>query len=164
MQFLIFVFILLSLLSSLKKKGRRIRRKEPFFDPWSFGEEPPEDRTEDALKNIVETTDMGSLKLAKEPKIEEAEKHQDVTEDSHYIEEDEKFEPLPKQEKAGLFIPSLLLDEEGEKGTARALDPTNSEQVLKGLLLGRQLPLAIVASEILGPPRAFRPIRKRLFK
>ena len=163
MQFLIFAFILMSLLSSLRKKTRRIRSKEPFFDPWSFGEESPEDKTEGTLENITETADMGVLKLTEEPEIKEAEEHQDVTDDILYVKEDEKFEPLPKQEKAELFMPSLLLDEVGKR-TVRALDSTDSQQVLKELLLGQQLPLAIIASEILGPPKAFRPTRNRLLK
>ncbi|NLL61735.1 MAG: hypothetical protein GX240_02990 [Candidatus Atribacteria bacterium] len=162
MQFLIFAFILMSLLSSLRKKARRIRSKEPFFDPWSFGEESPEDKMEDTPENTAETADMGVLKPAEKPEIKEAEEQQDVMDDILYAEEDEKFEPLPKQEKVEPFMPSLLLDEEGERETTRSLDSTDSQQVLKELLLGQQLPLAIIASEILGPPKALRPTRNRL--
>ena len=115
MQFLIFAFILMSLLSSLRKKARRIRSKEPFFDPWSFGEESPEDKMEDTPENTAETADMGVLKPAEKPEIKEAEEQQDVMDDILYAEEDEKFEPLPKQEKVEPFMPSLLLDEEGER-------------------------------------------------
>ena len=167
MQFLIFIFILLSIISSLRKKVKEARKKKPLFDPWSFGDESPDDKTEDALENIVETAttaDMGDLKLAEEPEIKEAEKHQDVRDDILFTEEDEKFEPLSKQEKAEPFVPSLLLEEEGEKVKTAAIGSIDSQQELKSLLLGQQLPLAIVASEILGPPRALRPIRSRLFK
>ena len=164
MHFLIFTFILMSLLSSLRKKLRRIRSKKPYFDPWSFGEELLEDNTEDTPENIVDTADIGVLRLAEEPEIGAAEKHQDATDDILYTEKDEKFEPLSKQEKTELFTPSLLLDEEGEKRTVRALDSTDSQQMLKDLLLSQQLPLVIVVSEILGPPKALRPTGNRLLK
>jgi hypothetical protein len=50
MEFIIIVFVIISLLSSLSKqakKGRRIekrRKREIIFDPWSFEEEFPKDR------------------------------------------------------------------------------------------------------------------------
>lgn len=164
MHFLIFAFILMSLLSSLRKKPRRIRGKKPYFDPWSFGEESTEGNTEDAPENIVDTADIGVLRLAEEPEIGATKKHQDATDDILYTEKDEKFEPLPKQKKTELFMPSLLLDEEGEKRTVRTLDSTDSQQTLKDLLLNQQLPLVIVALEILGPPKALRSTGNRLLK
>lgn len=167
MQFLIFIFILLSIISSLRKKVKEARKKKPLFDPWSFGDESPGDKVEKTTEYIEieeEKTEAVPLKLPEKLEIEEAEKHQDVTDDILFTEEDEKFEPLSKQEKAEPFVPSLLLEEEGEKVKTAAIGSIDSQQELKSLLLGQQLPLAIVASEILGPPRALRPIRSRLFK
>ena len=167
MQFLVFIFILLSIISSLRKKLKEDRKKEPLFDPWSFSDESPGDKAETAtgyMEIEEEKTEATALKFPEKLEIEEVKEQKYVTEDVLYLGVAKESEPLVEIEKAEPVIPSLLLDKEGEKGTVRTLGSIDSREELKNLLLGQQLPLAIVASEILGPPRAFRPIRSRLLK
>jgi hypothetical protein len=56
------------------------------------------------------------------------------------------------------------MDEEKEKITITDTAPLlYMEKELVQLLKGGQLPLAIVLAEILGPPKALKPVRKRLY-
>ena len=90
MEFLIFVFILISILSSLMKRRTREwkKKKESFFDPWTFEEEIPKEKFESIEVEIAE-------------EIEEREK-----EEIPIVEED-----IEIREEEPVFESEYLLDE-----------------------------------------------------
>ncbi|HPK86800.1 MAG TPA: hypothetical protein PK267_02135 [Atribacterota bacterium] len=170
MEFLIFVFILISILSSLMKRRTREwkKKKESFFDPWTFEEEIPKEKSESIEVEIAE-------------EIEEREKEEiTIFDQDAKIREEEKelaFEPellldevsmpgeaeiyaLPSELKERTpEILSLLLEKEKDKQLTVDREEPYLGKELDNFLRNGKLPLAIVFSEILGPPRAFKPAR-----
>lgn len=168
MEFLIFVFILISILSSFMKRRTREwkKKKESFFDPWTFEEEIPKEKSESIEVEIAE-------------EIEEREKEEIpiVEEDIEIREEEPVFEPeylldevsmpgeaeiyaLPSELKERTpEILSLLLEKERDKQLTVDREEPYLGKELDNFFRNGKLPLAIIFSEILGPPRAFKPAR-----
>ncbi|HNR66374.1 MAG TPA: hypothetical protein PKJ95_08800, partial [Atribacterota bacterium] len=121
MEFLIIVFVIFSLLSSLNKqakKGRRIekrRKREIIFDPWSFEEEFPEDRLERKDEGTVgvpvEEEEEDTFLVKEESKEQEWERVRFV-EDVFPLEEGKEFIVSPYEEEKELLEPSYFVDEE----------------------------------------------------
>ena len=172
MEFLIIIFIIFSLLSSLSKQSKKTRRirnrrkKEVLFDPWSFKEGFPEDRLErkdeDTASIMLEEERDSVFPIEEESEVKERERER-LVEDIALLEESKKFIVTPYEETKELIEPSYFVDEEKEKITITDTVPLYLEKELTQLLRGGQLPLAIVLAEILGPPRALKPARKRLY-
>ena len=173
MEFLIIIFVIFSLLSSLSKqakKGSKIRKrrkKEVLFDPWSFEEGFPKDRLErkdeDTVSIPVEEERDSTFPIEVESEVKEWGKKR-LVEDITPLEEVKEFIVPPYEEEGELIEPSYFMDEEKEKITITDTAPLlYMEKELVQLLKGGQLPLAIVLAEILGPPRALKPVRKRLY-
>jgi len=172
MEFLIIIFIIFSLLSSLSKqakktnKVRKRRKKEVLFDPWSFKEGFPEDglerEDEDTASIMLEEERDPVFPIEEVGEIKERERER-LVEDIIPLEESKKFIVTPYEETKELIEPSYFVDEEKEKITITATVPLYLEKELTQLLRGGQLPLAIVLAEILGPPRALKPARKRSY-
>lgn len=162
MNFLIFIFIIISILSSLqsrvKKKNRNKKReREKFFDPWSF----ERDSEIDILKEILKKEDLEEepgkkdiFLLKDEPELVIPEEGKHPLEDILYPEE------------KGEFIFSTDVEAKEEEQTENSTlqykkketpSTTNLEKGVANIFKSGQLPLAILFSEILGPPRAIKP-------
>lgn len=172
MEFLVIIFIIISLLSSLSKqskKSRRIekkRKREILFDPWSFEEEFPEDRLERKDEGTVgvpvEEEEEDTFLVKEESKEQEWERVRFV-EDVSPLEEGKELIASPYEETKELREPLYLLDEGKEKIATADTAPLYLKKEVRQLLRGRQLPLAIVLSEILSPPRALKPVGGRFY-
>lgn len=135
MEFLVFIFIIISILSSLEKqmrKNRKVRKKEIDFDPWSFVNKFPREK----IKADAEDKKIDYI-LYPSPK-----------------------EPAKKRKSS----PPIVKEE--EKVLISATDHTTQDftKELADLVTGKRLPLVMLASEILGPPRAIKPIARRKFQ
>lgn len=172
MEFLIIIFVIFSLLSSLSKqakKGSKIRKrrkKEVLFDPWSFEEGFPKDRLErkdeDTVSIPVEEERGSTFPIEEEIEVKEWGKKR-LVEDTTPLEEGKEFIVSLHEEEGELIEPSYFVDEEKEKITITDTAPLYLGKELVHLLKDGQLPLAIVLAEILSPPRALKPVRKRLY-
>lgn len=169
MEFLIFVFILISILSSLTSKTRKNRKKETLFDPWSFEEDLPEDKPK-KVQNIrkiweVEPESRDILIDERESEIKQVEEQEDVLEDilpPYEVEESIWYSEQEQKEKK-LTEPYFSSGVEKEKEKDLKIDSVsfNLEKELSSLLVGNKLPLAILISEILSPPKSFILTRRR---
>jgi hypothetical protein len=172
MEFIIIVFVIISLLSSLSKqakKGRRIekrRKREIIFDPWSFEEEFPKDRLkrkdEETVSIAVGEEKDSTFLIEREGKVKEWEKERFV-EAIAQPGEDKELIISPYEEEKELLEPSYFVDEEKERIVTADTAPLYLKKELTQLLRSGQLPLAIVLSEILGPPRALKPVKRRSY-
>ncbi len=167
MNFLIFIFIIISILSSLqnqvKKKNRnRKREREKFFDPWSFDI----DSEIDILKEMHKKEDLKEgpgkkniFLLEDTPELELPEEGEHSLEDILYPEEKGEFtfstDVETKEEQTGI---STLQYKKKEM-----FSTTYLEKGVATIFKDGQLPLAILFSEILGPPRAIKPFRVKKY-
>lgn len=167
MEFLIIVFVIISLFSSLSKqakKGRRIekrRKREIIFDPWSFEEELPEGRLkkkyEEAISIPMEEKSDSVHQIESESGVKES-----FGGDIDPLEVDREFSVSSYKEAKLLIESSYFTNEVKEKKTiTKKIPPLYPKKRFLQLLRGGQLHLAIVFSEILGPPRALKPVRER---
>ena len=154
MEFLIVAFIIISILSSLTRNRRRVRKKEDVFDPWSFDVDsesvkedteglPGEPEGEEGYaEEEPEPESVANLTATREPLPETFPEEEPVKE----------AEFIPYVEREAEMISTPVMGE--KRKTAELREIGKLEEELKALLTGRRLPLAIVASEILGPPRS----------
>lgn len=153
MEFLIVAFIIMTVLSSLTRNRRRVRKKQDVFDPWSFGPDS------EPSKKDVDVEELSGEQEEEEFAEEEPEPEVDVTairesfpETFSGEEPDREAEFIPYVEREEeIIIPPVP---EEKRKTAELRETGKLEEELKALLTGRRLPLAIVASEVLGPPRS----------
>ncbi|MFZ2330493.1 MAG: hypothetical protein WAW45_02680 [Atribacterota bacterium] len=172
MEFLVIIFIIISLLSSLSKqskKSRRIekkRKREIIFDPWSFEEEFPKDRLkredEETVDIAVEEEKGSTFLIERDDEVKGWERER-LVETITPPEEGEEFVVSPYEEEKELLEPSYFVDEEKEKISTTITAPLYLKKELTQLLRSGQLPLAILFSEILGPPRALKPVGGRFY-
>jgi hypothetical protein len=157
MEFLIIAFIIMTILSSLTRNRKRNIKKEAPFDPWSFGfdsepsnegtEESPGEPEEEFVEEEPESE--ASITTTREP-LPETFPGEELVKEAEFI-------PYVERKEEMIITP---VPEEKRK-TAEIGETRNLEEELKVLLTGRRLPLAIVASEVLGPPRAKTPFYYR---
>ena len=160
MEFLIFAFILISILSSLMKRRTRgwKKKKESFFDPWIFEEEIPKEKSESVEVEIAEEITI----FDQDAKIREEER-EPVFEPEYLLDEisipgETEVYALPSELKERTpEILSLLLEKERDKQLTVDRGEPYFGKELDNFLRNGKLPLAIVFSEILGPPRALKP-------
>ncbi|MDD3655855.1 MAG: hypothetical protein PHI72_03715 [Atribacterota bacterium] len=162
MEFLIFAFILISIVSSLTRQAKKNRKKDTFFDPWSFEEDLPENQLKKAQERME--AEIGRRDILIEDgkaEIEEAEELEPPAEDVPQQEEIKEFIFSSDQEVEEQTESFFLSKEAQEKEEDLKIDTAsiNLEKELNSFLMGRKLPLAIVVEEILGPPRALKPAR-----
>ncbi len=165
MEFLIFVFILISVLSSLTRQAKKNRKKDNFFDPWSFENDIPEDRLKKAQERMEEEIGRRDILIEDEQlKTEQAKEQEYLPENDLPPEEAEEAIVFSDQELIELAESSFLSPEESEveRESVLTMDTysTQIEKELTSLIVGHRLPLAIVMSEILGSPRALKTGRK----
>jgi len=156
MEFLIIVFIIVSIVSALSRNIKKHMKKESPFDPWSFDADSMRGDYKNAKEMIkaerdsVEKEKPGVDLTAKKEDLQKAYSKTQMVQDY-----DSQFHKETREEIETLS----LLDRKKEDTPTK--DTGELEGELKELLTGRKLPLAIIASEVLGPPRALRPYGRR---
>jgi len=161
MDFLIILFIIISVVSSIIKNIRKQTKSKPAYDPWSFGSESVDSEKLLQEKRPTEKKEIFNYEEEVQPEIEISlvEKQKDTQEteiksqaeqvdkhiDFYNLEETKEIQNKPYQE---------LQKEDLKIKKSREL-----EKELKKLLIGNNLPLGIISLEVLGPPRALRPYK-----
>ncbi len=157
MEFLIIAIVIISIFSSITKQFKKNRKKEAPFDPWSFDSDSPEDD----FKRLEEETEEEEDFIEEEKPVTEIPVKQKYLQDTYSrLQKDSNYDsPSYLETREQIKAPSF----QGKKKEYKETKETGElETNLKELLLGNKLPLAIVASEVLGFPRAIRPYgRKR---
>lgn len=158
MDFLIIAFIIIYIISSIGKNIKKHMKKDSSFDPWSFESEYMKENNKN-VKVIIEK-ERNSIE-EKIPEIELVEKKEDLQETHSEIQtvESNDFQPQIKMSER---VESSV-SQDGGKKEILTKDKMELERELKVLLTGKKLPLGIVVSEVLGPPKALKPYgyRKR---
>ena len=156
MEFLIIAIVIISIFSSITRQFKKNMKKEAPFDPWSFDSDSPEEDS----RRLEEETEEEDFIEEEKPEIAHPirQKHlQDTFSRPEKVEDDDS---LPGKKEREYLKPSFL--EDGRKEDLSTKDTVDFEAELNSLLLtGKKLPLGIVVSEILGPPRALRPYRRK---
>jgi hypothetical protein len=139
MEFIIIAIVIISIFSSLTRQFKKNMKKGPSFDPWSFDSDSPENESKTAPSS----------------------RPIPVQEPFSRLQESIDYDSLPNREVREQITPSI---EQGKKTREYTpiIDAGEFEKGIKELLTGKRLPLGIVASEVLGPPRANRPYRRKL--
>ncbi|MFW6134972.1 MAG: hypothetical protein ACOC5R_05295 [Elusimicrobiota bacterium] len=152
MEFLIIVFIIVSVVSSLSRNIKKHMKKESPFDPWSFDS----DSMRGDHKNVKEMIKAERDSVEKEkPEVEQIDKKEDLQKAYAGTQMVEEYGFQPHEETREEIKTLSLLDRKTEDTAAKDTGELGRE--LKVLLTGEKLPLGIVASEVLGPPRALKP-------
>jgi len=158
MEFLVIVFIVISIVSSVSRNIKKHMKKEASFDPWSFDS----DSMGNNDKNVKET-----IKAEKNSVEKERPKVNPITE----IKKDDSQKGYSKKQTAKVYDfqshnetreeikPSTF--HERKKEDINTKDTGELRGELEVLLTGKKLPLGIVVSEVLGPPRALKPYRHK---
>ena len=175
MEFLIFVFVIVSILSSLNDwaKKNREKKREKFFDPWSFERDSQIERLKKIGKkedSFKKTSDKTKTSLSKdEISAEVREKEEYFAE--HFVHPKEKrvfiSSPIVGKQKTKKKIDQSILSKKDEKEDILSPplpDSFNLRKEVAKILSSSQLPQAILISEILGPPRAFKPHKINNYK
>ena len=157
MEFLIIAIVIISIFSSITRQFKKNMKKEAPFDPWSFGSDSPE---EDSKRLEEETEEEEDFIEEEKPEIAHPVRREHFQETFSKPKEDENDYFPPDKKEREHIKPSLLQDERKEDLSTK--DTVDFEVDLNRLLLtGKKLPLGIVVSEVLGPPRALRPYGHR---
>ncbi|MBN2245703.1 MAG: hypothetical protein JW755_07645 [Candidatus Aminicenantes bacterium] len=158
MEFLVIAFIIISLVSSISKNIRKQMKKDAPFDPWSFDSKP-------SREDVEQLPEEAEAEAEEEMIEEEPEPAEDITVvreslpetvfEEQLVEEKIEADSLISEEiEEESIVPPLLKEEKEYQELPKTGKP---EEELKAFLAGRKLPLAIIASEVLGPPRAKLP-------
>jgi len=154
MEFLIIVFIIISIISSVSRNIKRNLKKEAFFDPWSFDSDSMSDKD----KNVKETIETEGNSFEKErPKIDPiTEIKKDDSQKSYSETQTDKVDDFQSYDETReeIKVPTF---QEKKKEDINEKDNGELRRGLEILLTGKKLPLGIVISEVLGPPRALNP-------
>ena len=133
-------------------------KKERPFDPWSFGSDSD---TEIDNEKKLQKGEIAEEKSVEEQKDEERliakqEGYQEVYSDKGAFENDD-FQPYieTKEENETTFL------QDRKKEDTPIIANSQMAKELKTLLTGKKLPLGVIASEVLGPPRALKPYKHR---
>ena len=154
MEFLIIVFIIISIISSVSKNIKKHMKKEASFDPWSFDS----DSMGDNDKNVKETIKAERNYVEKErPKVDPITeiKKDDLQKDysetqTAKVDDFQSYNETREEIKTPTF-------QDGKKENINRKDTGELGRDLGVLLTGNKLPLGIVISEVLGPPKALKP-------
>jgi hypothetical protein len=159
MEFLIILFIVVSLISSITRNIKKHTKRGSNFDPWSFDSESEYKEDEKLLQEKRQADEKELFTEEKEPEVEVAlageKQSKQETEPISQLDENlalqyqdypevpEDFTPLPYQDSG--------------KEVIKIKERRELEKELKTFLTGSKLPLGIVVSEVLGPPRFLKP-------
>jgi len=147
MEFLVIVFIVISIVSSVSRNIKKHMKKEASFDPWSFDS----DSMGNNDKNVKET-----IKAEKNSVEKERPKVNPITE----IKKDDSQKGYSKKQTAKVYDfqshNETRTFHERKKEDINTKDTGELRGELEVLLTGKKLPLGIVVSEVLGPPRALK--------
>jgi hypothetical protein len=139
MEFIIIAIVIISIFSSITRQFKKNMKKGPSFDPWSFDSDSPENESKAALSSRPIPLQEPFSRLQKS--IDNG--------------------SLTNREVTEQNTPSIVQGKKTREYTP-IIDAGEFEKGIKELLIGNRLPLGIVASEVLGPPRANRPYRHKL--
>jgi len=136
-------------------------KKEVSFDPWSFDSDSMSENNENVhVKRIIEKKRDSIEKEISETEL--TDKKEDLQKVNSETQMGEDYDFRSHKETDERIEPSVNLD--GEEEEIITKDDGELKRDLKALLKGEKLPLGIVASEVLGPPRALRPYDHRRTK
>jgi len=131
-------------------------KKEVSFDPWSFDS----DSMRGDYKNAKEMIKAEKDYVEKEkPEVDQTTKKEDLQKAYSRAHMVEDYDFRSHKETDERIEPSVNLG--GEEEEIITKDDGELKRDLKALLKGEKLPLGIVASEVLGPPRALKPYDRR---
>lgn len=158
MEFLIILFIVVLLISSVTRKIKKHTKREVNFDPWSFDSES-EYKEDEKILHVKRQADKKELFTEeKEPEVEVslAEKKQNGQERkvTRQLDKNLGLHYQDYFEEPRDFIP--LTYQNSDKQVIKTKEENELEKELKTFLAGRKLPLGIVVSEVLGPPRSLK--------
>jgi len=160
MEFLIIVFIIIWIISSVSRNIKKNMKKEVSFDPWSFDSDSMRGDYKNAKEMIKAERD--SVEKEEKPEVDQTTKKEDLQKAYSKTQMGEDYDFRSHKETDERIEPSVNLD--GEEEEIITKDDGELKRDLKALLKGEKLPLGIVASEVLGPPRALRPYDRRRTK
>lgn len=153
MEFLIIVFIIIWIISSVSRNIKKNMKKEASFDPWSFDSDLMSENNENVnVKRIIEKKRNSIEKEITETEL--TDKKEDLQNVNSEIQMGEDYDFQSHKETGERIKPSVNLDEEKEEIITK--DDGELKRDLKALLKEEKLPLGIVASEVIGPPRALK--------
>ncbi len=159
MEFLIIVFVIITIFSSISKRFKEEAKKKSPFDPWSFDSDSLEDDYNNLKKQEVKETEEDFIEEEKS-KIDLSEKQPEIPVPEAYPggQNINKYRSSTEQDKEQ---DPVNIDKVKENGNQLAEKTSAPETQLKALLTGRELPLTVVATEILGPPKARKPYSRK---
>ena len=160
MEFLIIVFIIVSVVSSLSRNIKKHMKKEASFDPWSFDSDSMRGDYKNANEMIKAERD--SVEKEEKSKVDQIAKKEDLQKVYSKTQMGEDYDFQPHRETREEIETLSLLDRKTEYTPTKDTGELGRE--LKVLLTGEKLPLGIVASEVLGSPRALRSYGRRRTK
>jgi len=161
LEFLFIVIVIISIISSISKNIKRQMKKETPFDPWSFDSDSDIKIDNEKKLQKEEFTEEESVveQKAEERLITKQEDFQEVYPDKEVIGDD-SFQPYIeiKNDNKTTFLQDL---QDQKKEDTSIIATGEMDRELKTLLTGKKLPLGVIASEVLGPPRALKPYKHR---
>lgn len=155
MEFLIILFIIVSLVSSIAKNIKKHSKKGAPFDPWSFDSESLDE--ENYLQEKRQSKEKEYFEEETEPEVSLAKQQKTQPEDELKRQTEEESTDLDYQEEIESSITPAYRVSTQEYNKIGEVGYGELEKELKIFLTGRKLPLGIVFSEILGPPRVLKP-------
>jgi hypothetical protein len=158
MEFLIILFIVVSLISSITRNIKKHTKREANFDPWSFDSESEYEEGKKYLQEKRQPEEKEFFNEEKESTVEiglaEKGENRKETQPTSQLDEDLAlhYQEYPEEPKG----PTPLTYQDSDKESVRIKERRELERDLKTFLTGRKLPLGIVISEVLGPPRSIK--------
>lgn len=160
MEFLIIGFIIISIISSVSRNIKKHMKKEASFDPWSFDSNSKDDNYKNAKETIkAERNYVGKERPKVDPiteiKKDDSQKRYSETQTAK-VYDFQSYNETREEIKTPTF-------QDRKKENIGTKDTGELGRDLEVLLTGKKLPLGIVVSEVLGPPKALKPYgyRKR---
>jgi hypothetical protein len=154
MEFLIILFIVVSLISSIVRNIKKHSKKGTPFDPWSFDSESLD--KENYLQEKRQSKEKEYFEEETEPEVSLA-KQQKIQPEDELKKQTEESADLYYQEETESHINPAYQGSTKEDAKTNTAGYGELEKDLKTFLTSNKLPLGIVFSEILGPPRALKP-------
>jgi hypothetical protein len=158
MEFLIILFIVVSLISSITRNIKKHTKGDSNFDPWSFDSESEYEEDKKPLQEKGQAEVKEFFTEAKESAVEvgleEKKRVGKETEPTNQLDENLALHYQDYLEVPGDSTPLPYQDSNQED--IKLEKPGKMEKELKTLLTGNKLPLGIIVSEVLGPPRSLK--------
>lgn len=159
MEFLIILFIVVSLISSITRNIRKHTKRETNFDPWSFDSESEYKEDKKLLQEKRQADEKEFFIEEKEPEVEvgleEKKQNKQETESTSQLDENLNLDYKNYPEDVE-YSPTPLPYQNSDKEGIKIKESGELEKELKSFLTGRKLPLGIIVSEVLGPPRSLK--------